>query len=178
MSEWAEGNGHRDLPRSGTGRRRSLITLLVLLVALPLTFVISSLLGPGWRPVISVERLERQSVIYLPAIRVFVVSTEDGLVALSAMIEGDGRALFCRRSGLFQAPGGVMFARTGSLVAGPVPRDMNRVGIRVEEGFVEVNPEVVTRGSLRPKGEILRPLEPGCRVPDSEDPPGFATEAA
>jgi hypothetical protein len=178
MSDWAEGNGHRDLPRPGTGRRRSLITLLILLVALPVTFVVSSLLGPGWRPVVSVQTLEREDVIYIPAIRVFVVDENPDPVALSAVVEGDGRAVFCRQTGLFQAPGGVTFGRTGSLMSGSAPRDMHRVGARVQEGLVEVNPEIVIRGSPRPPGELITPIEPGCRVPGPERPQGFAAEAA
>jgi hypothetical protein len=174
MSEWAEGNGHKDLPRPGTGRRRSLITLLVLLVALPATFVISSLLGPGWRPVVSVASLEREEVVYIPAIRVFVVDEEPGPVALSAITAGGDRVLFCHPTGLFHGPGGLTFDRTGSLISGSAPRGLDRVGVRVQEGLVEVNPEIVTRGS--PPSSEHRLLGRHCQVPGPEDPAGFASE--
>jgi hypothetical protein len=177
MWDSAEGNGHRELPRPGTGRRRSLITLLVLLVALPATFVVSSLVGPGWRPVISVEGLEREGVIYIPALRVFLVSTDDGPVALSARSPHlGGLLLFCRSAGYFQGPDGELFDRDGTRVGGPSPRDMDRVGLRVRDGVVEANPDIVTRGSAT--GSDNADLGPGplCRVPGPEAPPGFAAE--
>jgi hypothetical protein len=177
MSDWAEGNGHRELPRPGTGRRRSLITLMVLLVALPVTFVVSSLLGPGWGPVISVERLEREGIIYVPAALVFVVSTENGPVALSARSPHLGhRLLFCRSAQYFQGRHGESFDRDGTHAHGPSPRDLDRLGVRVRDGLVEVNPEMVTRGSASGSEIADRPVGPVCRVPGPEDPPGFAAE--
>ena len=121
------------------------------------------------------ERLEREGVIYLPAIRVFVVSAESGPVALSAMSPGGGRLLYCRPSASFLAPGGETFGRSGSLIAGSAPRNMDRVGVRVRQELVEVNPEIVIRGLPR-SDELLIPLEAACRVPGPEDPPGFAAE--
>jgi hypothetical protein len=156
-----------------------MITLVVLLVALPLTFVVSSLLGPGWRPVISVEGLEREGVIYLPAILLFVVSTEDGPVALSARSPHLGhRLLFCRSAEYFQGRHGELFDRDGTYAGGPSPRDMDRVGLRVSEGLVEINPAVVTRGSAT-GSEVGEQREgPLCTVPGPEGPEGFAAEPA
>jgi nitrite reductase/ring-hydroxylating ferredoxin subunit len=176
VTDWAEGNGHPPaaLPPPGAGRRRSLITLLVLLVALPVSFVVSVIAGGDWRRVATARELEDEGVIYLSNLRIFVVETEDGPLALSALSPHLGdRVLFCPFADAFQERHGAVFDRRGFALAGPVARGLDRVAVRLRGDFVEVDPSRTAPGP--PRGGATEDVSGTlCRVPGPEDPPGFA----
>lgn len=175
MGDWAEGNGHRDpLPPPRTGRRRSLITLAALLVALPAAFFLS-LIGGDWRQVAAISDLEEAGVIYLPNPRVFLVHTDQGPLALSARSPHLGdRVLYCRFADAFQEAHGSVFDRRGFSLAGPADRGLDRVAVRVRAGIVEIEPSELLRGPPR-VGATEDVSGTLCQVPGPEDPPGFAT---
>ena len=174
MTDRVSGNGQPDgLPPRGTGRRRSLIILVVLLIGLPVAFVIRSALDAGWRPVTSLEALRTNDVIYLPDIEVFLVA-EDPPIALSAESPHQGETLlYCEPGRNFVSLShGEMFDRLGRWIDGPAPRGMDRIDARVREGAVEINLSGKTPG-LR-KDQVV-PDEIPCNA-DQAIPtrPGFA----
>jgi nitrite reductase/ring-hydroxylating ferredoxin subunit len=170
VAEWAEGNGHPPrLPSRGTGRRRSAVTLLVLLVALPVSFLVAMVTGGDWRRVASARALEDRAVIYLRNLRVFVVQTEDGPLALSALSPHRGdRVLFCPFADAFQEAHGALFDRRGFFLAGPAARGLDRVAVRIRDGFVEVDPSRTAPGPPRAGAaeDVSDPVPgPGARGP-------------
>jgi hypothetical protein len=175
VEDWVQGNGHRQpLPPPGTGRRRSLIILVGLLVALPAAFLLS--VGRGdWRPVATVAELEDEDVIYRRSLRLFVVHGDRAPMVLSALTPGGGdRVVYCRFADAFQDADGAVFDRLGSVLAGSVSRGLDRFPVRVRVGVVEV--DVSTRVSGPPRPEAAEDVSANlCRVPGPEDPPGFAT---
>lgn len=176
MEDWVQGDGHRPiLPPPGTGRRRSLILLAGVLVALPAAYLLST--GRGeWRPVVGVEQLEAEEIVYRPALRAFVVQDEPVPVALSAVTNGE-RVVFCPFAGAFQAPGGAVFDRFGRLLAGPADRGLDRFPVRVRVGVVEVDVGTTIEGP--PPDEAVEDVSANlCRVPGDEEPRGFATTRA
>jgi hypothetical protein len=141
VSDRVSGNGQPDaLPPRGAGRRRSLITLGVLLLGLPAAFVIRAALDEGWREITSVEILEARDVIYLPGVQVFLVHDEPPL-ALSALSPHLGEELaFCAAGQNFVSLAhGELFDREGRYIDGPAPHGMGGFGVRVRDGIVEIN---------------------------------------
>lgn len=171
MSAFASGNGHRDdgLPPRGTGRRRSLIFLIALLVGLPVAFVIRSALDDGWRDVTSVEVLEAQEVIYVPQVRVFLVDA-DPPRALSAVSSHIGHPIaYCRESSSFQEIHGSMWDLFGYYFEGPASRGMDRVASQVVDGIVEIKVTDVTQGAPRGAGPPESPTGRFCEYEDPAD---------
>jgi hypothetical protein len=149
LTDPISGNGQASgLPPRGTGRRRSLLILGVLLLGLPLAFVIRAATDQGWREVTSVEVLEDREVIYLSQIGIFLVDG-DPPVALVAESPHQGEPLvYCGAGRNFVSLAhGETFDRQGRYIDGPSPRGMDRIGLRVIEGRVEINPSVRAPGA-------------------------------
>jgi hypothetical protein len=150
--------------------------LIVLLLALPAAFILRTVLG-GWQTVMSVRALSEAEVVYLQDIGVFVVNTDAGPVALSEVSPHlRGTLLFCRSNESFQGPHGEVFDRRGFYVAGPSPRGMDRVGVRVEDDLVEIAPEDLRQGPPRGAGPPADPSGEPCVVPGPLAKPGFAAD--
>lgn len=174
MEDWVQGNGHRPaLPPPGTGRRRSMIVLAGLLVALPTAYLLSVGLG-DWRPVATAEQLEAEGVVYRPGLQVFVVHGEQA-AALSARAPGSGnRVVYCPFADAFQDAEGAVFDRFGHVLEGPVTRGLDRLPVRVRVGVVEVDLSARVPGP--PPAEATEDVSANlCRVPGPEDPPGIAS---
>jgi hypothetical protein len=164
VSDLVSGNGQADgLPPRGTGRRRSLIFLVVLLIVLPTAFVIRAALDDGWREVASVEVLEEREVIYLPRIGVFLVQA-DPPRALSAVSSHLGEPIaYCASSSTFEELAhGSKWSPLGYYMDGPAPRGMDRIASRVRDGVVEINVSVVTDGPPRGAGPPPDVTGPFC----------------
>lgn len=175
MNDWVQGNGHRQaLPPPGTGRRRSMIVLAGLLVALPTAYLLSAG-GGDWRAVAAAPDLEADGVIYRAGLQVFVVHDDRAPVALSARTPGTGnRVVYCRFADAFQDAEGAVFDRFGRVLEGPMSRGLDRLPVRVRVGVVEV--DVSARVPGPPAAGATEDVSANlCRVPGPEDPPGFAT---
>lgn len=176
MSDLARGNGHREgLPPPGTGRRRSLIILAVLLLGLPLAFVIREATDEGWREITSVRALEERGVIYLPAVRVFLVhgAPPRALSAVSPHL--DEPIAYCRESSTFiEQAHGSKWDRFGYYMDGPAPRGMDRIASRVRNEIVEINVSIVDDGAPRGAGPPGESTGPFCQFEHASDAPdGF-----
>lgn len=175
MGDWVQGNGHRQaLPPPGTGRRRSLIVLVGLLVALPTAYLLS-VGGGDWRPVATAPDLESEGVVYRAGLQVFVVHDDQAPVALSARTPGSGeRVVYCPFADAFQDAEGAVFDRFGHVLEGAVSRGLDRLAVRVRVGVVEV--DVSARVPGPPRAEATEDVSANlCRVPGPEEPPGFAS---
>lgn len=176
MSDRASGNGQGEgLPPPGTGRRRSLIILAVLLLGLPLAFVIRAATDEGWRGITTVAVLEERDVIYLPQIEVFLVH-DDPPLALNALSPHlRDRIAFCAASETFVETGhGGLFDRHGLYLEGPPPRGMDRIAVRVRGGSVEINLERIEDGPPRGAEGTEEPTGPLCDPERAAEPqPGF-----
>lgn len=142
MSDLASGNGHRNLPLPppGTGRRRSLVILAVLLVGLPAAFLIRSSVDEGWRAVTTVAVLQERDVIFVPDAHVFLVAADRPLALSSASPHLGEPMSYCAAGPNFVSLAhGETFDREGRYLDGPAPRGMDRVGIRVRDGVVQIN---------------------------------------
>lgn len=149
-----------------------MLVLAVLLVALPTSYVLSRLLG-DWRRVATSRALEAAGVLYVANARVFLVHRDQGPLALSAATPG-GRALYCESGELFQAPNGAIFDGRGLAITG-AERGLDRVAARLNGAVIEIGAQVTPGPPVGPGLSLLLP--PPCRVPGTEDPPGFAAEA-
>jgi hypothetical protein len=172
VTDPASGNGHRpELPRPGTGRRRSMFILALLVLGLPLAFVIRSATDDGWRQVTSVDVFEERDVIYLPDAHVFVVD-EDPPLAFSAASPHLGRGdpvAYCEESETFMEVHGSLWNRLGYYLDGPAPRGLDRIAIRVRNRFIEIKPSIVTEGAPRGAGPELGPTGPFCTFNQPND---------
>jgi hypothetical protein len=175
VSEQAGGNGQVEgLPPPGTGRRRSLILLLILLVGLPVAFVLRVALDSGWRQVTSVSILEAEDVIYMPELGVFLVDG-DPPIALDAASPHQGEDLaFCPQGDNFVSLAhGEMFSRSGRYIGGPAPRGMDGIPLRVRGEIVEIN--ISERIPGPPTTDPYLPEQAPCPADNSElVRPGFA----
>ncbi len=180
MSEAASGNGHRPiLPPPGTGRRRSLFVLILMVVGLPLAFLIRSATDDGWREVTSAQVLEERDVIYLPDANVFLVAGDPPLALSGASPHPEGERLAYCASGqnFVSLAHGEKFDRVGRYLDGPALHGMDRFGARVRDGTVEINlrlktmgPPVEERGRANPSlcfAENVKVVSPGFVEPDS-----------
>lgn len=153
-----------------------MLILGLLVVGLPLAFVIRSTTDDGWREVTRIEVLEERDVIYLPVVKVFLVHGEDGPVAVSAISSHlRDRVLYCRFSETFQERHGSLFDRQGRYLSGPASRGLDRVGMRVRDGIIEINSTILHEGPSRAVPADL-PSGDFCEIPGPEEPPGFAAE--
>jgi hypothetical protein len=174
VEDWVQGNGHKPgLPPPGAGRRRSLIVLAGLLVALPAAFLLS--LGRGeWRAVVGAEELQAEGIVYRPGLRLFLVHDEPMPVALAAVSPGGQRGVFCRFADAFQSPNGEVFDPYGRVLGGPTDRGLDRFPVRERVGVVEV--DLGTRVPGQSRAEVTEDVSANlCEVPGTEEPPGFAT---
>jgi hypothetical protein len=171
VTDPVSGNGHRpELPRPGTGRRRSMLILGLLVVGLPLAFAIRMLTEGPWRQVVSTEVLKARDVIYLPELKLFLVHGDPPL-ALRAVSPHVGEPIaFCPTSQTFQEMlHGSKWDPSGYWMDGPAPRGMDRVQVRVDNGFVEINITSVTLGPPRGAGPPAHPTGPFCGFERPED---------
>lgn len=171
MSDWASGNGQPDgLPPPRTGRRRSLIFLVVLLLGLPLAFVIRSALDDGWREVASLEALEENEVIYVPPVQVFLVHADPPLALSAVSSHLDEPIAYCREASTFmELAHGSKWDRFGYYLDGPAPRGMDRVASRIVGGVMEIKVTNVTNGPPRGAGPPEHPTGPFCLYEEPTD---------
>lgn len=171
MDDRVSGNGQAaGLPPRGTGRRRSLIFLGVLLIGLPLAFVLREALDEGWREVVSAEVLEEREVIYIPAVKVFVVEGDPPLALRAVSTHLGEPVAYCPSAGVFmELSHGSKWDRFGNYLEGPAPRGLDRIGGRLRDGVVEINVTAITegpeRGSVRPE----HPTGPFCLYESESD---------
>lgn len=150
----------------------------VLVVAASVWAISGHLHDRGWTKVASLGEVSSRGVIYLADQEAFVVSTPAGPIALSQVSPDRGtRLLFCRSSGLFEGVHGEKFDRFGTYFAGPAPRSMDRIELRIEGELVALNPSRVEAGGDRSDATALNAEGDFC--PDGvESPtePGFAAD--
>jgi hypothetical protein len=162
MSDLASGNGHRDLPLPprGTGRRRSLIILGLLVVGLPLAFFLRSAVDEGWRVVTTVAALEDRDVIYVANAHVFLVAADPSIALREASPHLGEPLSYCADGQNFVSLAyGSLFDREGRYIDGPAPRGMDRVGIRTQDGVVQINLQEKIPGPPREqRGTVMGPL--------------------
>ena len=115
------------------------------------------------------SNLERRGVVYFDDLDAFAVTTRRGPLVLELRHPIDGHwhtpdtVIFCRSSGLFEAQDS-LFDRAGRHLAGPAVRGLDRMATRVGDGWLWVDPAVVTEGPARQiTGEPLRIRGPMCR---------------
>lgn len=158
---------------------RALVLALGVLAALGVATLVISVRhgdapGPEWVRAGSVSDLQREHVMYLSEPKVFVVDAPTGPLAMSALDPHLGeRILFCRSSGWFEDPQhGSKYDGLGYYALGPSPHGMDRVGVRVIDGDVWVEPSRVIAGPPRGAKEPEAPLGPSCDRGEG-DVPGF-----
>jgi hypothetical protein len=77
---------------------------------------------------------------------------------------------------MFEAPHGEKFDLHGAYFAGPAPRGMDSVAVKVEGGEVYVNPDDITPGPARGELNPQEPSGPFCLEDSREGPPGFISD--
>ena len=134
-----------------------------------------------WVRVADLGSLRDASIIYRPKLKIFVVAHDRGVLALSAISphrpDLGERVLFCRSSDMFEAPHGEKFDLLGVYFAGPAPRGMDRVAVKVEDGQVFVNPDDTNLGPARGESNPHEPTGPFCPEDSQEGPPGFISDS-
>jgi hypothetical protein len=182
-----EGNGHRPPAPDGAApasdpvrtpsRLRRYAVLSILLVFVTAALVAGYVRDRGWVRVSSVETLDAQAVLYLPAYRIFVVANRNSPVALFALSPHAGeRVRFCRSAGTFQDENGDAFDRFGLYLSGPSPRGLDRVAVRIKGDDVNVKPVRIAPGATR-SGRAERPRAALCDPRSPEGVAGFFAES-
>jgi nitrite reductase/ring-hydroxylating ferredoxin subunit len=121
----------------------------------------------------SVHEIESEGVSYLADPGIYVVTTDDGILALDddSRHVGD-RVLYCGSNDRFSSPAhGETFNREGRYLAGPATGDMGRYPVTTENDqvFVDVSAEPLLPSRSSIGGASPTPTT--CSGP--EDPPGF-----
>jgi Rieske Fe-S protein len=134
---------------------------------------------PGELSVGTIDEIESEGVVYVPDPGLYVVATENGLLALSddpRHLDGE-RVLYCSRDQTFSSPAhGEKFDRQGRYLAGPASGDLGRYPVETRRNQVIVDissgPHLPERSTVR-----LQREEPSqCGGP--EDPPGFYADSS
>src|SRR5438105_13562915 len=115
--------------RSRSARRSTWLWILALGVIWVSTAQIDhAIRDHGWVTAATLGSVDRQSVIYVPSRKVFVVANGSHPVGLSALSPHVGEpVLFCQEAGYFQdIVGGDKFDRFGTYATGPAPRSLDR----------------------------------------------------
>lgn len=181
-----EGNGHRPLaseqasqapgPVRTPSRRRRYAVIAVLFGGVAAALVAGYIRDRGWVRVSNVETLDAREVLYLSDYRIFVVANRNSPVALLAVSPHAGeRVLFCRRAGTFQDEHGDAFDTFGRYLAGPSPRGMDRIAVRLKGDDVNVKPALVDPGPAR-SVPAATPRGRSCDPDGVEGAPGFFAE--
>jgi hypothetical protein len=129
----------------------------------------------GWVTAGTLNTVDQQGVLYVASLKVFVVANGSHPVGLSAISPHVGEAvLFCEDAGYFQdIVGGDRFDRFGTYAAGPAPRGLDSVAVKIEGGEVLVNPDLVSKGLARGTRRPLSPTGPFCPDTEASSRPGF-----
>jgi hypothetical protein len=168
VSDFASGNGQREdgLPPSGTGRRRSLVILVALLVGLPLAFFLRTLLvGQEYTEVGFTDTLANEGVIYVPRLNIFLVDGDPPLALLAESSHVDEEPIaYCPTAEVFEEyVHGSKWDRSGLYLTGPAPRGMDRLALRIrKDGAIEVDPSTVIQGPPRGTTPVQQPVGPYC----------------
>ena len=165
------------LPPRRAGLRRWLIFAAVAVVVVPVTFAIRRSAADGYIRVATMQAVEAQDVMYLEDLRVFLVDTRDTPLALLQKSSHLGDpVLYCESSQTFVERHAATWDRNGYYLAGPGPRGLDHVQVRVREGYVEVDPGIVSAGPPRGTGPPSDPTGPLCGAFEdfTESRPGFA----
>ena len=111
-----------------------------------------------WKTAGTLSSLREEGVTYLEEHQTFVVAEGDRLVALSAVDPHLGHIdVYCPESKLIEGAHGEKFDRWGVYLAGPAPRGLDRVAVRVNDEVVEIEPTRITKG---PDRGAVEPLDP------------------
>lgn len=166
------------------GIRRSLFVVILLAYV---GWLVVGLAGSGvWMDTGAVSDIASAGVTYMPRHQVFVLSEGRRFVAFSAVSPHQGnigigfegaaeRVLYCATNQTFvEQFHGSIWDRRGRYVAGPAPRGLTTVAVRILDGRVEVAPSRWSLGLSRyPRGRPgLGALCMGDVVPEVS--PGFA----
>ena len=148
-----------------------MIFLVALVLGLPLAFFLRSALDDGWREVAFVDTLQQEDVIYVPAVKVFLVHG-DQPIALKAVSThlGTEPVAYCPSASTFHELGhGSIWDRTGRYMDGPATRGLDRVAVRIRSESIEINVSMVTRGPDRYPLNFAQPTGLFCRFEHPED---------
>lgn len=107
--------------------------------------------GGGWVAVGRADELRARGIVALERPDVFIVWDGDVPVALVRRVpDRTERVEYCRTSRWFEDPlGGSKFDRLGLYRYGPAPRGLDRMGTRIRDGVVEVDPTMIVEGPPR-----------------------------
>ena len=152
------------------GRRLILVLTLVLigLAAGALTLLRSD--GPDEvdddELSVSISQVREAGIVFLPDPPLFVVSHDDGFVALSANskhLEGE-TVLYCFSSQMFSEPAhGARFDRLGHYSTGPATSDLDRYEVELRDDRVIVHTDrLIPSAGRSEEPAVGGPFGPGC----------------
>ena len=122
----------------------------------------------GWVRIASIDAVARARVVHVSNLGLFVVAAAPFPVAVSSTGPAGRRVSYCPASRTFLDAAGDEFDRFGRLLRGPAPRGLDLIAVRVRNGFVDVNPGMVTRAGTAPAVRSSRMV---CAVPSGSAPP-------
>jgi hypothetical protein len=131
----------------------------------------------GWVRIGSVEAVVRARVLHVSNLGLFVVSATPLPVAVSANGPRGTPVSFCPASQTFLDAAGDEFARRGTLVRGSASRGLDRVAVRIRNGYVDVNPGMVTATGVTASPPPVADDMDRCMAPGASAPP-FLSPAA
>ena len=148
---------------------------VAVLAGLAAAFLVATFMDP-WQEAVPVDEVRSEGVVYLPGPNVFLVDDEGEVVALGGWSphtpDRAEKVLFCRSSEQFVGAHGERFDIRGSYFAGPAPRGLAPVSLKVEGGMVYVDPGRVGTGADRTEA-ALEPAGRFCAEDADEAEPGF-----
>jgi hypothetical protein len=126
----------------------------------------------GWVRIASIDAVARARVVHVSNLGLFVVAAAPFPVAVSASGPAGGQVSFCPASRTFLDWAGDEFDRRGPLLRGSAAHGLNRVAVRVRNGYVDVNPGDVTPTGVASVSPGTVPA-PRCALPPASAPPPF-----
>jgi nitrite reductase/ring-hydroxylating ferredoxin subunit len=118
-----------------------------------------------WQRIASLEELRGAVVMRDSETHSVVIAREGRVLAFSDRspheVGGVESFTYCPSSGQFEGPHGEKWDWQGRYVGGPAPRGLDRIGVKVENGEVFVDPDDLTQGASR-ASEALGADGPFC----------------
>ncbi|HEY1332467.1 MAG TPA: hypothetical protein VGH10_13475 [Actinomycetota bacterium] len=128
----------------------------------------------GWVRIGATADLARARVVYVTNLHLFVVTNGSHPVAVADRSpRAASRVLFCPTSGYFEDRSGSTFDRFGVFVSGPASASLARIGIRIRNASVDVNPDQRSPGPAVGSATPARPWGAACDPSAPEGPQGF-----
>jgi hypothetical protein len=125
----------------------------------------------GWVRIGSVDAVARARVLHVSNLGLFVVSATPLPVAVSADGPRGTPVSFCPGSQTFLDAAGDEFARRGPLIRGIASRGLDRVAVRIRNGYVDVNPGLVTATGVTSAPPPVADGMKRCPAPGASAPP-------